>query len=367
MLPSKAPSPQSEWSNEDSFWDWGFEQSPTKWNHRDFDQTMWDNETRHGCKFDFRDLFEISSVHESQVASSSTYCLVTPHSIAYLPRTSLIIVSEPEHHRVGCYLVQQGLKFYSWLGYPKKCLQTRQQFNHPTSILSVSMSNFLVLQEEDHLHIFDAFGIWTQCIAGEYNGLTEGPNGEIFTLGKNSSVQPVIVKFEKQGPLYKNTGNIVITALQEFDNWEIISKAMCLLFSKGKIYITDEGLHKLFVVELSTNKQTVSGYLGSKLGQFKHPTGMLADDVGNVLVADSGNNRLLVYTEEGKFLRVMQQLDVVRLSSPQGLARMGDAVLAVFRGEGGEGGKGATAVVEFKVSKDSGESVSTPDDGSDLN
>ena len=111
----------------------------------------------------------------------------------------------------------------------------------------------------------------------------------------------------------------------------------------------------------------MSGYLGSKLGQFKHPTGMLADDVGNVLVADSGNNRLLVYTEEGKFLRVMQQLDVVRLSSPQGLARMGDAVLAVFRGEGGEGGKGATAVVEFKVSKDSGESVSTPDDGSDLN
>ena len=93
---------------------------------------------------------------------------------------------------------------------------------------------------------------------------------------------------------------------------------------------------------------------------------MLADEVGNVLVADSGNNRLLVYTEEGKFLRVMQQKDVVRLSSRQGLARMGDAVLAVFRGEEGEGegGKVASAVVKFKVAKDSG--VSTPDEGSEL-
>jgi len=361
---SKAPSPQSEWSKEDSMWDWGFEQSPTKWNQRDFDHTMWDNETRHGYKFDFREPFEISSVHESQVASSSTqYCLVTPHSIAYLPHTSLIVVTEPEHHRVGCYSVQQGLKFYSWLRYPKK-YQTRQQFIYPTSILSLSTNNLLVLLEKDHLHIFDASGIWIQRIAGEYNGLAEGSNGEIFTLGKNSSGQPVIVKCEKQGSLYKNSGQMVITALQEFDNWEMISQARCLMFSKGKIYITDEGLHKLIVVELSTKKQTVSGYLGSKLGQFKQPTAMLADEVGNVLVADSGNNRLLVYTEEGKFLRVMQQKDVVRLSSPQGLARMGDAVLAVFRGEEGEGGKVAAAVVKFKVAKDSG--VSTPDDASEL-
>jgi len=172
---SKAPSPQSDWSKEDSLWDWGFEQSPTKGSsQQDFDHTMWDieSEGKHHSKFDFKESLEIAEVHESHaVASSSSrgtqYCLVSPHSIAY--HQNVILVSEPDMNRVGCYLYQ-GFRFYCWLSYPKQFTKTRQQYNYPTSILAMS-NTCLVLLEKDRLHIFDSSGVPMQSIGGEYCGL----------------------------------------------------------------------------------------------------------------------------------------------------------------------------------------------------
>jgi len=362
---SKAPSPQSDWSKEDSLWDWGFEQSPTKWSsHKDLDHTMWDIEAegKHHSKFDFKESLEIVEVHESQAVTTSSsrgtqYCLVTPHSIAY--HQNVILVTEPEMNRVGCYLYQ-GFRFYCWLNYPKQFAKTRQQYNYPTSILAMS-NTCLVLLERDRLHIFASSGVPMQCIGGEYRGLSEGPKGEIFTLGKNSLGQPVVVKFKKLGSSYKASGQIVITTVQEFNNWEVLSKTNCLMYNKGKIYITDEGLHKLYIIDLKTNEQVTRGYLGSKSGQFKKPTGLLADDLGNIMVSDSENNRFLVFSEDGKFLKDVQQKDVTRLGSPQGMVRKKEEVLAVFRGDK-EGINGTVA--KFKVSGNSGKN--TPEDGSEL-
>ena len=360
---SKAPSPQSAWSKEDSLWDWGLEQSPNQTTPRqDFNQTIWETETNSVNKFDFREPLEVVDVYESQPSVISrrgtTFCLISPHSIAHLPHQNLFLVTEPDQNRIGCY--KEDLKFYCWLNYPKQFARTRQNYEYPTSMLTLT-NECLVLLEKTRLHIFDSHGASLQCFSGEYNGLSEGPNGEIYTLGKNSSGQAVIKKFEKSEASYKVTGQVVITAIQEFDNWEVLSQARFLLYSKEKIFITDEGLHKLYVVDIVTGKQTVSGYLGCKSGQFKRPTGLLADEEGNVLVGDSDNNRLLVYTEEGKFLKVVQQQADWRYSAPHGMVRQGMYVLAVFRGEE-MGGKGT--VVKYKVAGDSG--PNTPDTGSEI-
>ena len=60
------------------------------------------------------------------------------------------------------------------------------------------------------------------------------------------------------------------------------------------MFITDKGLHKIFIVNLTTGMQTMKGYLSDRPGQFKRPTGIVFDDMGNFLVGDSGNNRLRV-------------------------------------------------------------------------
>ena len=116
---SKAPSPQSSWSKEDSIWDWGFEQDSFKNPPReDFNQTIWENDTPGPVsKFDFREPLEIVDVYESQQIASSRrgtkFCLISPHSISYVPQRNLFLVSEPDQNRVGVCIIGRCEKLIS--------------------------------------------------------------------------------------------------------------------------------------------------------------------------------------------------------------------------------------------------------------
>eukprot|EP00092_Neocalanus_flemingeri_P016904 GFUD01018283.1.p1 GENE.GFUD01018283.1~~GFUD01018283.1.p1 ORF type:complete len:1018 (+),score=268.26 GFUD01018283.1:39-3092(+) len=402
---SKAPSPQSVWCKEDSIWNYcdeesddphlmlnaskappvgaGLQSVDPSWDCnasllpdscfeksllnspplQDNNQTVWES-TIPVSKFDFlREPLEVANVYESHpIAASSTRstrnCLISPHSITYLPKFHIFLVTEPDQDRVGIYEAET-FKFLTWMEYPIQFAKTRLSYDYPTSILSLS-NGFLVLLEKTRLHIFDADVKLIQSIGGVFHGLTEGPNGEIFTIGTNKLGRPVVKKLDRTLASYRWGGRILLTVVLEFENWKTLSQARFLLYSDQKIFITDEGLHKLYVVDLSTWKQVVSGYMGSKPGQFKCPTGLVADDLGNLLVGDSDNNRLVVYTGEGKFGKVVDHGDW-RFSSPHDLARQGRSVLAVFKGiKEGEMG----TVVRYKIAGDSG--VSTPDTVSEV-
>ena len=98
------------------------------------------------------------------------------------------------------------------------------------------------------------------------------------------------------------------------------------------MFITDKWLHKIFIVNLTTGMQTMKGYLGDGPEQFKRPTGIVFDDVDNFLVGESGNNRLGVYTDEGKFVKVVGS-KVWHSLSPRGLVRVGDLVYVALKGD----------------------------------
>ena len=44
------------------------------------------------------------------------------------------------------------------------------------------------------------------------------------------------------------------------------------------------------------------GSSGSGAGQLSDPAGLVVDSVGNIIVADSKNHRLCLYSSEGKFV-----------------------------------------------------------------
>merc|ERR1719470_124221 len=90
-------------------------------------------------------------------------------------------------------------------------------------------------------------------------------------------------------------------------------------------------------------KQLVQGYLGENPGQVRQPTGVVVDDMGNLLVGDSGNNRMGVYTSHGKFVKVVELMDW-RPSSPHGLVRVDNSVYVVLRGDRG-------AIVRFTMTE----------------
>ena len=106
----------------------------------------------------------------------------------------------------------------------------------------------------------------------------------------------------------------------------------------GRLHISDKGLHKLLLVDLTTGQQTASGYFGEGVGQFKRPAGMVVDKDGNLLVVDQGNNRVLVFTGSGNFVRVAA-VGQEGLEQPSGISVCGDSVMVAFMGnKDGRGG-----------------------------
>ena len=106
----------------------------------------------------------------------------------------------------------------------------------------------------------------------------------------------------------------------------------------GRLHISDKGLHKLLLVDLNTGQQTASGYLGEGMGQFKRPSGMVVDKEGNLLVVDQGNNRVLVYTSSGNWVRVVAD-GPEGMEQPCGVSVCGDSVMVAFMGnKDGRGG-----------------------------
>ena len=116
-----------------------------------------------------------------------------------------------------------------------------------------------------------------------------------------------------------------------------------LLYNMGKLYISDKGLHKLLLVDLYTGQQTASGYLGEGVGQFKRPLGMVADRDGNMLVVDQGNNRVLVYSSSGNWVRVGIH-GQIGLEQPCGIALCRGSLIVIYMGKEGRGG-----VVKYKL------------------
>ena len=280
MNASKAPEAGADWASADPSWDLNASLLPNSCFNKsvlqpaaaeDINQTIWESASlgsASSCKFDIlHGSFEVSAVYESHPVSSTISrgtkrCLISPHSIAYLPYVNYFLVTEPDQNRVGLYEADT-FQFHSWLEYPQQYANLRQNYTYPTSILSLS-SGCITLIERNKLHVFDRYVCPLQAIPGVFHGLTEGPNRQILTLGRNKEGQTVIKKFVKTRYRYKWAGQVLVKVIQEFENWETLSKTRFLLYNQDKVFITDQGLHKMYIVDLATGKQVVRGYLGGR-------------------------------------------------------------------------------------------------------
>ena len=101
--------------------------------------------------------------------------LLHPHDVTYLPSLKQFLVTETFYDRVGVY--DENFAFQHWLSYPKK----HQRFQKPTSVLTLQ-NGFILLLEKKGIQIYDAQLNWVQFKSGHYSGLTEGLNGDVYTL-----------------------------------------------------------------------------------------------------------------------------------------------------------------------------------------
>jgi len=351
---SKAPSPQSArcWQKEDSVWDNTDTETAERepcWSNtsmlpdshqvgiQDVNQTVWGEEVPYmddnvdflTCSIEVENVFKSQKVAESS-SRGATYCLESPCSVAYLPTRQFFLVTEPAHHRIGLY-EGSGFQFVGWLGYPSR-EGARRQYTYPTSVLTLS-NGCLALLEKDRLHIFDGEVRHLQSIRGVFHGLAEGSGGEIYTLSKNKTGEMCLKKVSKDNSdsrsRFKICGQIKLSVIQTFNDWKPLSKTRFLTYSNGKVMITDLGLHKLYMIDLVTGEQTASGYMGTKVGQFQRPTGVVADEWGNLVVGDSENNRLVVFNKVRQLVKIVP-IHQGLFFFPNDLLRVENSLLVVY-------------------------------------
>ncbi len=81
---------------------------------------------------------------------------------------------------------------------------------------------------------------------------------------------------------------------------------------------------RVIAANFETAKIVAFGSYGSGVGQFKYPQGLAANSVGNVIVSDTGNNRLVRLYYDGSSLSYVSTIGAVSgLSSPMGVELFG--------------------------------------------
>ena len=87
-------------------------------------------------------------------------------------------------------------------------------------------------------------------------------------------------------------------------------RSMCrfLGYCKNNLFVVDMGLHCIYSLAEEEGKQnlTAFGDRGDQVDQLKDPAGIVVDDYGNSIVADSGNNRLQLIDSNFDFIGPVQ-------------------------------------------------------------
>jgi hypothetical protein len=95
-----------------------------------------------------------------------------------------------------------------------------------------------------------------------------------------------------------------------------------------RILVADGGNHRLQAFDAGGDFVSAYGGPGSGPGQFNTPLGLAVDDAGNVLVVDSGNNRLQVLSFDGTSFGFLREV-TAGFSGPTNVATYGNAYLVV--------------------------------------
>ena len=256
------------------------------------------------------------------------------HEISYQPTSSgehkLHIKVEGQDIVGSPFSIAVRLPLEMRFGYPKLCIK---EVAKPWGIAIRQEKELIVTEEGDAcISVFSLGGEKLQSFGargsgkGEFNrpiGVAVDDKGNILVAdSKNNRIQ----KLTADGHFLAAVGTKG-SGPQQFSNPTGIS------VTKSKVYVVDTGNNRVQV--LNTADLTFSCTIGSPFNRFKYPHGIACGNDGTVYVTDRDNNRILVFTAEGKFLRKFDRLDQIKgkLSKPVGVAADSDGMIYVSEAE----------------------------------
>lgn len=100
-------------------------------------------------------------------------------------------------------------------------------------------------------------------------------------------------------------GNFIRYFKEKNENQKVITAPGGLRIVKNKLYVTDIEKSQVFVFDLEGNLLLTIGKPGEGEGEFRAPNAVTADKDGNIIVVDTGNQRVQIFDDKGKFKRTI--------------------------------------------------------------
>jgi len=143
-------------------------------------------------------------------------------------------------------------------------------------------------------------------------------NNEIRILSTSGSglpeqIAPIAMAIDADGNLYvlePRYRRVLVydpseKLVRTIDLMKISRRPVALAIDKdrGRLYVSDVQLNKIFALDLLGTRLFEFGASGSDEGAFNRPVGITIASSGNIIVADTFNARVQIFTESGSFLR----------------------------------------------------------------
>ena len=145
-------------------------------------------------------------------------------------------------------------------------------------------------------------------------GLAIDESNELIYIADYGNKRVQIVSFK---------GNFI----KRFGQYKL-SRPWGIAITSEHIYVTDLGLHALFQFHKNSFQLlNRTGTKGQTDGQFNEPAGLCTDYSGDVFVADSGNNRVCIFSHD---LKLISKLGIGQLHYPNDVKLTPDCQVVVL-------------------------------------
>ncbi|KAB7493690.1 E3 ubiquitin-protein ligase TRIM71, partial [Armadillidium nasatum] len=175
-------------------------------------------------------------------------------------------------------------------------------FDHPIGVAELKSKEIIVADTfANRLLLFNEKCEFIRQIAR----IAEDGHGNVITVDSGNSDSFNIVFIDV------TTGNMVkkipvIDAVKP--DQQCTSKPRFITFRQpSTLLVVDLGLDKVFIINVRTGMVVKSfGSSGNGIGQFRDPSGIACEADGFILVGDSRNHRIQIFTPYGEFVCVLR-------------------------------------------------------------